>query len=554
MTSSLPPADTPTTPPAPAEVPPAWRWRVYVLLITVAAGMILGRLLSVELIYEPSYHRESGQPRSLGRTWPTERPEPMPTFSSNDRSRWCTVRALVENGTYVIGHRDPNYLGPAYLVTQVLGAKALVPVGGPLAPLAPILVASRVTQFDVFVLPHHPKPATRYGDHGIVFEDGWQTVDKILDPKTREFYSTKPPLVPTLLAGEYWVLHRLFGWSITQDRWLVIRTILVTWNALPWVLYLLVLAWLVERVGTTDWGRFYVVAAGCFATLLTPFLISLNNHTIAACFAAFTLYFAARIYLDRAGWWAFALAGLCAGFTACNELPAASFAALLGLVLLWRFPRQTLLAYVPAVLLVAGAALLTNYLALGDWRPAYSKFGGPWYEYEGSHWQQEGALFRSGIDFAWQWEDRWAYAFHLLLGHHGLISLTPLYLFALVGMGLALVGRGPVKEGTPALRPLWRGFALFSLVLTLVVVGFYLLRSNNYGGWTCGPRWLLWLTPLWLGCMVPVLDWLGARRWGRGLALAGLALSILSVAYALRNPWRHPWIFNLMDALGGIPY
>ncbi len=32
----------------------------------------------------------------------------MPTFGSNDRSRWATVRALVDNGTYEIGYRDPN--------------------------------------------------------------------------------------------------------------------------------------------------------------------------------------------------------------------------------------------------------------------------------------------------------------------------------------------------------------------------------------------------------------------------------------------------------------
>ena len=79
----------------------------------------------------------------------------MPTFSSNDRSRWATVRALVEEGTFVIGRRDP----------------------------------SKITD------------KNKYGDYGIVFEDGWGTVDKVMDPDTREFYSTKPPLLPILMAG-----------------------------------------------------------------------------------------------------------------------------------------------------------------------------------------------------------------------------------------------------------------------------------------------------------------------------------------------------------------
>jgi hypothetical protein len=87
-----------------------------------------------------------------------------------------------------------------------------------------------------------------------------------------------------------------------------------------------------------------------------------------------------------------------------------------------------------------------------------------------------------------------------------------------------------------------------------VVISFYIIRTHNYGGWTNGPRWLMWLTPLWLLCMLPVADRLGTRRWGRVLALLLLALSVMSASYQLWNPWRHPWIYNLMDAAGEIPY
>ena len=36
------------------------------------------------------------------------------------------------------------------------------------------------------------------------------------------------------------------------------------------------------------------------------------------------------------------------------------------------------------------------------------------------------------------------------------------------------------------------------LALMIVVVGFYLFKSDNYGGFTNGLRWLMWLTPFWL--------------------------------------------------------
>src|SRR6185369_672054 len=157
-------------------------------LIVVAGGMALGRILSAELLYEPSLHRTSTDPDYAGRKWPAERPRPMPTFSSNDRSRWCTVRALVDEGTFVIGRRDPT------------------------------LASS----------------SNKYGDTGIVFEDGWGTVDKVMNPQTNKFYSTKPPILPVLMAGEYWLLKHTFGWTLTENTNEVVRVVVVTFNLLPW--------------------------------------------------------------------------------------------------------------------------------------------------------------------------------------------------------------------------------------------------------------------------------------------------------------------------------
>jgi hypothetical protein len=572
---------------------PPQRLPIYALLITVAVAAVAGRILSINAMYEPYLYAEPQQlkayaqrtapaaltPLASGnvletvtffeagskhwqwerpRIWPAERPAAVPTFGSNDRSRWATVRALVDEGTYAIGSRDPST-----------------------------------------ATPDNP-----YGDHGIVFEPGWTSIDRVLRParpdypnEVRSFYSSKPPLFSTLVAGEYWLLNKLFGWSLAdeQGRWLVVRTGLLTINALPFLFYLLLLARLVDRLGTTEWGKLFVVVVACFGTFLTPFAITLNNHTPAACSALFALAAALRIGTEpRAPVWCFLAAGFFGAFTACVELPALAFTALLFAVLLVRAPLRTLLFFLPPALLLGGAFFYTNYLAIGQWMPAYGEFGGPWYEYDGSIWKLYPGEARLGIEWASQKESWWVYAFHFLLGHHGVFSLTPVWILAIFGAiacawtafstwqgkiarRTALPSRpagsgepsygtrfdtgegkprtgetGAIDTRTPALRLV----AVFTLVLTAVVLAFFLTWQKrwNYGGWTSGPRWLIWLTPFWLLSMVPVADWLATRRWGRGLAYALLAVSVISVSYPAWNPWRHPWLYNFLEYLGLMPY
>ncbi|HTU92464.1 MAG TPA: hypothetical protein VMF69_20450, partial [Gemmataceae bacterium] len=227
------------------------RRRVYALLIVVATAAALGRVLSAELVYEPSLSRDwPGDPGHYRRSWPATPPRAMPTFSSNDRSRWAAVRALVDNRTWVIGRHDPE----------------------------------------------------TGKDSGIIFEDGWQSVDKMRNPETLEYYSTKPPLLTFLVACEYGLLKKAFGWSLSGDQcFAVVRVCLLTFNLLPFAVYLWLLSRLAERFGATDWGRLFVVAAACFGTLVTPFLIALNNHTLATCSVVAAVYATVRI-LSGGGW------------------------------------------------------------------------------------------------------------------------------------------------------------------------------------------------------------------------------------------------------------
>jgi hypothetical protein len=319
------------------------RWTVYWLLITVSAGGMVGRILSVDTVNREELQKQVARrgERIMG-----------PALSANDRSRWCTIRSLVEYGTYEID----NILFP------------------------PDEIDGAVVQADGTVSSPFPPRS-----------ELWFSIDVVRHPNADgrlRFYSSKPPLLATLLAGEYWLIHQLTGATLEEYPYDIARFMLITVNVLPMIVMFVLLARLVERLGTTDWGRMFVMAAATLGTLLTTFAVTLNNHLPAAVSATVALYAAVRIWCDgerRLRY--FALAGFSAAFTAANELPALAFFAALAAALAWKAPRQTAIAFLPTTLVVTTAFFGTNKIAHDRWSPPYAQRSRTnpadnWYDYE----------------------------------------------------------------------------------------------------------------------------------------------------------------------------
>jgi hypothetical protein len=452
----------------------ALRKTVYVLLIVVSTGAMLGRILAVDTV-----DRLSAEQRR------------RPFLSANDRSRWCTLRALVEPGMRV--------------------------------------------------------PGAPYAIDKVIEDRSWDTIDKV--KHDGHYYSSKPTLLPTLQAGVYWLVYHLAGWSLGRQTYATVRLLLVLLNVAPLVVYFVLLSRLAERLGKTDWSRLFVMAAACFGTFLTTFAVTLNNHVPGAVSAAIAIYAVIRIWLDgERRWRYFFLAGLFGALTVADELPALSLLAALSAVALWKSPAKALLALAPACLLVAAGFFGTNWIAFHSLRPAYmhrsrTDPADNWYAYKDEkgrpgYWQNPVGIDRGE-------PSRAVYAFHCLAGHHGIFSLTPVWILSFVGLGIWLA-----KPDDRRLREL----ALLIAAVSLVCLSFYLFylpqSDRNYGGMTSGLRWMFWFTPMWLVAMLPALDAMAGRRWLRGLAWLMLGLSVLSASYPTWNPWTHPWLLNYLHYMG----
>ena len=484
----------------------ALRRGVYLLLAALSLGNAVGRLLAVDSVNRAEAEKRAVSVRldSLARKLAADglapdevaaelerkRPEVereerlmRPFLSANDRSRWLAIRALVDHGQFEI---DP-------------------------------LLDRRV----------------------------WNTIDMV-QHRSRDgelhLYSSKPPLSYLPTAGVYWLVKHAAGWTLADEPHAVVRLVVAIVNVVPLMLLIGVAAALAERFGATDWGRMFVVAAAALGTMHSAFVVVLNNHLHGALFAAIALYAVVRIVADgdeRLRW--FALAGAAAALTAAHELPALSLTAVVGVGLLWLNPRATLQGFAPAAVVVAAAFFGTNYAAHASWRPPYAHRSvtdpeDNWYDYsydlEGrtidSYWRNPQGIDRGE-------PSRAAYAFHCLVGHHGVFSLTPVWLLSMFGLALWL--RGDDRFG--------RAAAAAIMLLTLVCLAFYISRplgDRNYGGMTSGLRWMFWFSPLWLWAMIPAADRLCRSRTAQAFGATLLAISVLSASYPTWNPWVMPWL------------
>ncbi len=406
-----------------------------------------------------------------------------PLQSANDRSRWCTVASLVQNGSFQIDE--------------------------------------------------------------IRQRPGWDTIDLV--HVNGHFYSTKPPLLTVLVAGITWCVQQFSGWNLNDQTQSVTFVVLLLTNLAPFVVSLIAWIAILDLCSDQPWTRLFALVIASFGTLVTPFLMTLNNHTVAAASTMVALFALFKI-LDESNSgkrWPYLLCGFATGWMAVNELPAASLGAILLGLAYRRSAWNTLIFLLPAAAIPVVALILTNVVATGSWKPTYADYGSDKYRFviDGvpSYW-----MHPQGVDLNKDASRPWIYFLHCVVGHHGLFSLTPIALMALVGW------MSSFRLRSRTLRTLLLGGAATSVI----VIGFYMTRTQNYnyGGVSCGLRWAVWLTPLWLLAMVPALDAGAKSTLFRGMAILLASISIYSAWQPIDNPWRQPWLFQWMESREWIDY
>jgi hypothetical protein len=363
-----------------------------------------------------------------------------------------------------------------------------------------------------------------YGTYHIDKSQYVRTIDKY---KVGDHYiSSKPPTLPTIGAGLYWVYKELTGKTIARYEGDVVRTISFFTGGACHILFLIYFYRLCRLLFRRQRSVIVTMAGACFAYLGVGYATHINELSTSGALAICGLYYAVRIrHEEDAKPWHWPLAGLVLGVMPAIDLPCLAITGGLALYLFTFDKKKTLLWFLPALLPGVLVHLALTYQISGSLRPFY--FNSSLKAFKQFYFKQPGGI--DGLQ-----ESKLLYAYNTLLGHHGLFSMTPLYCFGLYELVRCLSVRRLLAE------------SLVAAGAVVAFLAFFILRTRNYGGWCVGMRWLVPIMPLLLLYFGVWIDRVRITRPLWVLVLLAFSVSCFNVQDALSSPFQysvwHNWL------------
>lgn len=387
------------------------------------------------------------------------------------------------------------------------------------------------------------------------------TIDKVRWPPgdlpESKFYSSKPPLLMTLGAPAYWVWLKVTGIHFGDNQYLVASALEIAFGVVPWfaamVLFDKFLLAFVHDPKSRVWG----FVAMCAGGLLTAYAPQLDNHSLSAFSLMWGVWLAIpAVFGSRpapapapkeadgnsvdaapsagASTGRLFAAGLLGGLAVTFDYGVAPQVGMLGLAFayhswatgVWR----QVIPVVAGGLVAPAAQFLIQFSIAGTFTPFYGIPDA--YSYEGSYW-------KTPSDFDALHEPRPIYVFHSILGHHGLLSSTP---FLVLAFGWFRLARSRTEK--------LFGNAFWLAMAAMLYIYLIHNTTQNYGGRCVGMRWFLVLHP--------ALSLLAARVASaselpqRFPILAGglIGVSAVTALSGAINPWEEGIVYAIFRAFG----
>jgi hypothetical protein len=349
------------------------------------------------------------------------------------------------------------------------------------------------------------------------------------------FYSDKPPILSLAGAGVYAALHWVFGLSFSPQECNPITSpchciALMCLQSPDWAYYLLTVI-LVGVPSALMLALFYrsttffglsnppaLLLTGVLGlgTAVWPYSLVLNNHVPAAASLLAALHALIRSKVDDALWHRWLLvAGFVTALAFVLDPGASPFLIFFSIFVLLRHRIQAWPFLLGGLVPLALTAAL-DWWMLGD--PLLPTMHAAGFNYPGSVWPATIAGVSGPANVL-------EYGFRMLVGDHGLFAFSPVLLWVIYALAIALHEQGHWLRGEAAAV----GLASLATLLSLI------LNTYDFGGAGYSVRNLTIIVPsLFFFAVQPSLY----RTLQRRLVFAALsALSIFSAWQGALAPW-----------------
>lgn len=312
--------------------------------------------------------------------------------------------------------------------------------------------------------------------HGslIIDDSTFSTGDKYLF--NHHFYSDKPPILAILVSPIYLALDSM---GISFENHLNLACYLITLLSIG-VLSALGLA--VFRKILTDffltkgnWANLITLITGT-GTLILPFSLVFNNHIVSGVLILIGFYFLLK-FRRSSHIRAACVSGLFFSLAASIDIGCFLFIPI-GFLLFSRKSINAGLLFAISCLPAITLYLFLNLQTSGSLIPP--AMNAKLWDYPGSDYGGQDAQNLSGLAKHSNIFESLVYSFHMLVGNRGLFSHTPIALLSIIGLLVIYKNRLFLRD---------RMELTCFFIASILYIGIYIFRTNDYSGFSFGVRW-----------------------------------------------------------------
>lgn len=371
-----------------------------------------------------------------------------------------------------------------------------------------------------------PNDASRMATIQSLVEKHTLVIDESVFANTRDkvfvnhhFYSDKPVIPAVLGAIVYLPIYHLgiklnYGWN---PAYYLITLFTVK---LFWLAGLIAFYFALSFGKLNNSSRFHLMMALGIASLYFTWSSTFNNHLLAASSLMIGFWFLLKASNHDAVKKNLFLAALFLSLSGSSDIPTSVFyPGFFFYALAKTHLRKNILFYLLPLLITALPTMLVNYYISGSLVPV--QLHRVYFEYPGSEWLGSNALSGMNANRGWF---LLKYSLNALFGSKGFLIYNPFLFIAIYYLIAEIKNR----------RLFWRE-ALVIAIASLILVLYYLVMTNNYGGWSYSIRWFVPLLPLLFFFIHPYFETITHRK--RLIFRYLFYLSFIIALIGLINPW-----------------